>query len=133
MGKENRKERDSFLSKFMYFHEWKNDTCKKYEKGKGDDVQILRDGSRLIPDEITKFIEAQGDIYGVNFVDSQIRNSSYLTSAHVSFFQFSHFAFWETSLATIHIVPIYRQIVHVRFLYYHVLSEKLKTWLFETC
>lgn len=64
MGKENRKERDSFLSKFMYFHEWKNDTCKKYEKGKGDDVQILRDGSRLIPDEITKFIEAQGDIWG---------------------------------------------------------------------
>lgn len=91
MGKENRKERDSFLSKFMYFHEWKNDTCKKYEKGKGDDVQILRDGSRLIPDEITKFIEAQGDIYGVNFVDSQIRNSSYLTSAHVPVYHFSSF------------------------------------------
>lgn len=133
MGKENRKERDSFLSKFMYFHEWKNDTCKKYEKGKGDDVQILRDGSRLIPDEITKFIEVQGDIWGkfCGFTDSKQFLSYVCTCTRVSFFQFSRFAFWEKSLATIHIVPIYRQIVHVRFLYYHVLSEKLKTWLFE--
>lgn len=59
MGKENRKERDSFLSKFMYFHEWKNDTCKKYEKGKetmykfyeinsGRDYEIYRGARRYM-------------------------------------------------------------------------------------
>lgn len=99
------RERDS--SKFMYFHEKElarmlNDTRVKIRERKRNNVQILRDGSRLILDEITKSVglSRRTEIYGVNFVDSPVETVLIL---HLHMYPYIIFParvlHWETSLA----------------------------------
>lgn len=138
MWKKNRKgERDS--SKFMYFHEKEvarmlNDTRVKIRERKRNNVQILRDGSRLILDEITKSVglSRRTEIYGVNFVDSPVETVLIL---HLHMYPYIIFParvlYWETSLAkSTHACSNIRTNCSRTF---SILSrgEELKTWLLK--
>lgn len=77
-------------------------TREKIRERKRNNVQILRDGSRLILDEITKSVglSRRTEIYGVNFVDSPVETVLIL---HLHMYPYIIFParvlHWETSLA----------------------------------
>lgn len=141
MWKKNRKgERNS--SKFMYFHEKElarmlNDTRVKIRERKRNNVQILRDGSRLILDEITKSVglSRRTEIYGVNFVDSPVETvlilhlHMYLPVYH---FSSSRFALGN-KLSKIHICLFQYTDKLFTYVFYIITWRRIENVTFETC
>lgn len=134
------RERDS--SKFMYFHEKElarmlNDTRVKIRERKRNNVQILRDGSRLILDEITKSVglSRRTEIYGVNFVDSPVETvlilhlHMYLPIYH---FSSSRFALGN-KLSKIHTRLFQYTDKLFTYVFYIITRRRIENVTFETC
>lgn len=143
-GKEKSEERERFIYQNLCIFtrkSWKRlrvcwtIRCVKIWERKRNNVQILRDGSRLILDEITKSagLSRRAEIYGVNFVDSPVETVLILLHMYPYIIFPARVLHWETSLAkSIHPCSNISTNCSRTF---SILSrgEELKTWLSKLC
>lgn len=141
-GKEKSEERERFIYQNLCIFtrkSWKRlRVCwtirvKIWER-KRNNVQILRDGSRLILDEITKSagLSRRAEIYGVNFVDSPVETVLILLHVPVYHFSSSRFALGN-KLSKIH-TPLFQYIDKLfTYVFYIITWRRIENVTFETC